>query len=363
MKKLLYCASTLSHLKNFHLPHIKALSEADFSVFTCAEQEFLFENTAGSFALPFEKRFLSFQNLKAVFTARKLLLRENFDVISLNTSLAAAVIRAALLTMPKKRRPKVVYICHGFLFGEKVTPSSLRYSLPEKLLAHLTDILAVMNDEDARLAKRYHLCENLRRINGMGLPEGRYRIPDEDERTAARKSLGIAESEFVFLCVGEFSSRKNQQAVIRAFAKSLSDMPNARLIFAGEGALLSRCKSLAKELNIAEKVSFSGQKSDVLPLYFAADAAVSASKSEGLPFSIMESLCCGLPAILSDIKGHRDLKNSGGNIVLFDSGEKLSAAMKEIYRSKDRFPCDMSRYMLPAVLSEILSLYNFEKED
>ena len=108
MKKLLYCASTLSHLENFHAPHINALCDAGFSVFTCAEQEFLFENTAGCFALPFEKRFLSPKNLKAVFMARKLLLSENFDVISLHTTLAAAVIRAALLTMPKKRSPKVV---------------------------------------------------------------------------------------------------------------------------------------------------------------------------------------------------------------------------------------------------------------
>ena len=80
-KKILYCASTASHLENFHKPYFKALSDLGCEVYTAAEKEFLFYNTAGCFVLPFKKSFLSPDNLKAVFMARSLLLKKRFDTI------------------------------------------------------------------------------------------------------------------------------------------------------------------------------------------------------------------------------------------------------------------------------------------
>lgn len=362
MKKLLYCASNISHIENFHLPYLKALTERGFSVFTCAEQSFLFDNTKGCFALPFEKRFLSGKNIKAIFLARRLLKEQNFDILVLNTALAAAVFRMALLTLPRNSRPRVIYICHGFLFGENDGLSALKFLIPEKLLAKMTDTLAVMNDEDERLAKRHRLCGDIRRINGMGLPDGKYRIPAENERELARKSLGLDKKDYAFVCVGEFSHRKNQQAVINAFAKAYSDMPDAVLLFAGSGELLLECETLAEKLDIDNSIRFLGYRADILSLLFAADAAVSASISEGIPFAVTEALCCGLPAVLSDIKGHRDLVSCGG-VTLFDNEYSFCRALKALYDSRERCHRDMSCWLLPDVMSQILSLYDCENEE
>ena len=59
-----------------------------------------------------EKKILSLRNVKSVFRLKKILKREGFDLIILNTALAAFVVRAAL----GRRRGRVVYVIHGFLF-------------------------------------------------------------------------------------------------------------------------------------------------------------------------------------------------------------------------------------------------------
>lgn len=361
MKKILYTASTLSHIKNFHLPVIAELKRRSFSVFVCAEKGSLPDMADGFFSLPFEKRLFGFKNVIAVFRAGKLLKAERFDTVVLNTSLAAAVFRAALLTVPKKLRPRVIYICHGFFFSERGGISSLPYLIAEKLLSPLSDCLVVINDEDFRLAHRYRLCEDIRKINGMGLPNGIYRIPTEQERVSAQKALKISEKAVVFLCVGEFSRRKNQQALIRAFSKCAEDIPDVILLFAGDGELLSDCKRLAESSKTAERVVFLGCRQDMLSLLFAADALISVSKCEGLPFSVMEALGCGLPVALSDIKGHRDLAVRG-NVTLFQNERELCAALKKLSREHRRSAGEMSGCLLSDVLPRHISLYDTENE-
>ena len=66
------------------------------------------------------------------------------------------------------------------------------------------------------------------------------------------------------------------------------------------------------------KILFCGYVSDVNCLYRTADALVAASYYEGLPFNVMEALYCGLPCIVSDVKGHQDLIHSHKNGLLFE---------------------------------------------
>ena len=57
----------------------------------------------------------------------------------------------------------------------------------------------------------------------------------------------------------------------------------------------------------------------------AADCAVSASRSEGLPFNVMEAMRAGLPIAASDVKGHRDLLGDGCG-VLYPYGDPAALA-------------------------------------
>ncbi|MPN26590.1 putative glycosyltransferase EpsD [bioreactor metagenome] len=110
-------------------------------------------------------------------------------------------------------------------------------------------------------------------------------------------------------------------------------MANAHLLLAGDGKTLNECKQLVKQLGQTNKIHFLGYVNDVTRLYAFCDAAVSPSLSEGLPFNIIEAMGCGLPVIVSDIKGHRELAEQSINGLLFHkkNQQELINCLKEMY--------------------------------
>ena len=158
-----------------------------------------------------------------------------------------------------------------------------------------------MNMEDYELAKKYKLYKDeLHLIDGIGISDKRFYIPSTEESAKIRDSMGIEVNEIVFTYAAEFSKRKNQKLLIRAFSKCGFD--NGLLLLAGDGSELDYCKNLAVKLKIENKVRFLGFVEDIPRLYSASDIIVSTSLSEGMPFNILEAMGCGLPVIASNIK-------------------------------------------------------------
>ena len=95
MRRILFCASTASHLKRFHLPYLRAFREAGWEVWTAADTAERVPYADRSEALPLVKSMTSPQNVQAVLAARKLLAEGRFDAVSVHTTLAAAAVRGA----------------------------------------------------------------------------------------------------------------------------------------------------------------------------------------------------------------------------------------------------------------------------
>lgn len=359
-KKVLFCASTLSHLVNFHLPYLADFRDWGYQVWTAA---------AGGTArpipcahrqveIPFCKKFTSPQNIRAIFRLRKLLLEEQFTCISTHTALASAVARAAVLLMPKKKRPKVYCVCHGYLFGEDDGLKKWAYLLPEKICAPVTDVLMVMNREDERIAKKHRLAGGrLVFIHGMGLDRDSFAPLPPEKREEGRKALGYGRSDFLYVYAAEFSGRKNQPLLLRAFARAVRKAPNIRLLLAGDGATLEECGALADRLELGDRVRFLGHVGEMGKLYPLCDAAVSSSRIEGLPFNIMESMACGLPVIASRVKGHTDLLGED-DPWLYSTEDQLAELLA---RTEELAPTDWTQrlapYLLPAAREELRKEY------
>ena len=77
-----------------------------------------------------------------------------------------------------------------------------------------------------------------------------------------------------------------------------------------------------------DKIIMTGFVKDINGLLSSAQAVISTSKSEGLPFNILDAMSLGIPVIASNIKGHSDLINDGQNGFLFSLKEPFDLEFK-----------------------------------
>lgn len=321
--KILYCASTDSHLQRFHLPYINALSEK-------YRVSLLGNGTLSDYSIPFSKHFFSFSNFKAYFKILRVLKREGFDVILTHTSMASFLVRLAL--KGKCVRPKVLVTVHGYLFADP--PHSIRdrvLLLCEKAVRKETDAIAVMNQEDLAIARRNRLTKGpVFLIKGMGVPNRL--LPAE--KIALRDRCSIKKEEILLAYVGELSKRKNQIFLIRALARLREDGLPIRLLLLGKGEERSRLEREAETLGIFSCVIFMGECRKVHAYLQEVDLYACASRCEGLPFNLLEAMQEGLPVLASEVKGHADLlKNNRDLLYPLDDMKAFCEKVKRICKN------------------------------
>lgn len=322
MKKLLMTASTFGHIKRFHQPYLEQFKKLGWTVHVaCGGQVVPLAWTDELIPVPFEKRMSAAGNVKACRALRKKIKAERYDLVVTHTSLAAFFTRLAAAGL--RERPKLINVMHGYLFG--ATASKLKglvLEAAEVLTAPWTDLVLTMNAWDDAWARAHHAGKAIENIPGMGVDPGGLRQAPEAE-------TGFGEGDFVLLYAAEFSERKNQAMLIRAMAL----LPErVKLLLPGEGALLEQCRALAGSLGLAGRVRFPGYVEQIGGLLRRVDVLVSSSRSEGLPFNIMEGMLMGLPVIASRVKGHTDLVDDGRTGLLYDCGDEgaFAAAVEKL---------------------------------
>ena len=351
MSKILYVASNMTHINNFHRDYIAALREAGHTVSVMARGE------GADYDIPFEKKLFSSKNTACRKRIKKIILSECFDTVILNTTLAAFHVRFAL---PRKKRPRVINIVHGYLFS-KNTGFIKRtiLLLCEKLVAPKTDAIIVMNAEDEQIAKKHRLCRGrISTVDGFGVAVRDIMTPPE----SIRAQYGA--DKYALLFVGELSGRKNQSFLITALPKIKSRIPNAVLWLVGDGTERESLEALAKKNGVSDSVVFFGKRTDACDFMRAADLYVSAAKIEGLPFNIVEALGCEKYVVASDIKGHRDVINSTRVGALYPEGDfdsfvsaVISSAEKRDYcehLARERYEFYEKTRVFPRVLQTII---------
>ncbi|MBR6221131.1 MAG: glycosyltransferase [Clostridia bacterium] len=362
-RKVLMTASVWVHIRNFHLPYLREFQRLGWEIHVgCAGIPDGAPHVDSAIALPFEKRMASRANLRAMGILRRRIRQERYDLIITHTTLAAFFTRLAVKGM--RERPKVVNVMHGYLFDDD-TPAVKRQALltAEKLTAPQTDLLLVMNAWDDRTARKYRLGRRIERIPGMGVDFSRLDAAKDTDGKRLREALNIPPDAFVLLCAAEFSPRKSQQVLIEAM-RALPQ--SAVLVLCGTGATLKDCRARARELGVSDRVRFPGQVDNMPDWYRMADACVAASRSEGLPFNIIEAMHAALPVVASAVKGHVDLIEDGvsGLLYPYADAEALAAAVRRLMA--DSAACaDMGRrarldsedYALQRVFPAVMDRY------
>lgn len=314
LKKVLFCATVDYHFKAFHLPYLKWFKEQGWEVHVAANGDIELPYTDKKYNLPIQRSPLKLDNVKAYSELKALLDMNRYEIIHCHTPMGGVLARLAA-RQARKQGTKVIYTAHGFHFckGAPLINWMLYYPI-EKTLASYTDCLITINEEDYRLALGHRFkAERIEKVHGVGIDNMRFCPATDTDKTRLKQKYGYKAEHLLMFYAAEFNKNKNQQFLIRALAHLKEELPHARLLLAGKGALIEECRELAGKLGVADKVDFLGYRTDIDELLPMCDLAVASSLREGLPVNIMEAMSCGLPVIATDNRGHRELVHNGEN--------------------------------------------------
>ena len=153
---------------------------------------------------------------------------------------------------------------------------------------------------------------------------------DETKRKETRKALGIDENAIVLGNVGRLQKEKNQAFAIKVFKAFQSKCPNSKLVITGTGPLEKELKSLSQSMGLENSVIFTGVRSDVDSILCAMDVFLFPSIFEGLPLTLIEAQCTGLPCVVSDIiTDEVDIANLIRKVPLSSSAEDWADIIEE----------------------------------
>lgn len=361
--KVLITASTYSHIKNFHLPYLREFYKAGWEIHVaCGGAPSAVFYAAQTLSLPFEKKMTSPSNFRAAKLLRRKMRQERYDLVITHTSLAAFFTRLAVAKV--KPRPRVINMSHGYLFDDN-SPGPKRALLlaAERLTARRTDLLLTMNQYDYRTAVKYKLGKKVVNIPGIGVDFSRLVKLGRLEVHELRQRLNLKARDFVLVYAAEFSKRKSQSVLIQAMPL----LPrNVILLLPGDGALRKKCMELAEKLGVSDRVRFPGHVDNMALWYTVADVAVTSSRSEGLPFNVMESMYMGLPVVASKVKGHEDLIRDSETGLLYPYGDHIACARQISKLFESPILCDtlaeaareeINAYSLENVLPIVMEQY------
>ncbi|HSL27602.1 MAG TPA: glycosyltransferase family 4 protein [Anaerolineales bacterium] len=153
-----------------------------------------------------------------------------------------------------------------------------------------------------------------------------------------RKKQGW-QNETVLISIGRLAPEKNWDTLIRAFASAVGEQRNLRLVLIGEGPAKGELQSLASELEISERITFTGALPfDEIPTYLkAADAFCFASVTETQGLVTIEAMAAGLPVVAVDGPGTRDIVKNGRQGFLVDNDpEALAKGIKKLLTDPQR---------------------------
>lgn len=119
------------------------------------------------------------------------------------------------------------------------------------------------------------------------------------ERKRIRDEFSLGDC-FVVGHVGSVIPLKNQIFLVGVFAELLKKIPDACLVLAGEKFDAAPVEKKARELGVADKVIFTGSRSDISAFYSAFDVMCFPSLHEAFPVALIEAQAARLPCLISD---------------------------------------------------------------
>ena len=220
-----------------------------------------------------------------------------------------------------KRVPVVVAHEHTWSFQGQ----PLRRLLDRELVGRFADAFIAVAEEDRRkMIEVEGVDPDTIRLIPNGIPD-----PEPGDGGAVRRELGIPEDAPVIGVVCELRAQKGLEVLFAAAAQVRQELPELRVLVAGDGPEREGLEEEARRLDLDGTVRLLGIRRDVPALLDALDVAVLSSDYEGSPLSVMEYMAAGKPVVSTRVGGVPELVEDGVHGLLVEprDPDALAAAI------------------------------------
>ena len=184
----------------------------------------------------------------------------------------------------------------------------------ERLLRHnirYSDLILTESDALRRAIlaiapEAKHVCTYYKGIDLTGLKM----LPDRSE---VRQQLGLAGDAIYMISAGQLRKSKGSEEFYEAFRRLARPHPALRAIWIGDGPEAEPLQVRARSDGLGERFSVTSYvpHATVLEYMAASDLFAFASHAEGLPNVVMEAMGAGLPCVVTDVGGVREVIAEG----------------------------------------------------
>jgi|SRR5215472_2378121 len=202
--------------------------------------------------------------------------------------------------------PVIVHTAHGFAFHER-SPRSVRvfYSALERIASRWCDRIVSVSHFHRRWALELGICSSSKIL---AIPNGIAALANSEiPRAELRSQLGVRDRDLLILSMARLAPDKGLEYLIETATILLRSERQFQIVIAGEGPVRAQLEDLARNLGVADWVTFLGFREDVSDLLAACDLVVLPSLREGLSIALLEAMAAGKPIIATSIGSHKEL--------------------------------------------------------
>lgn len=327
-----FCYGMLRELSNRY--EVIALSSPGAEVELIAKRE-----GVKTIVVPMERHISLVNDLKSLFVLIGVFRKEKPDMVHSMTPKAGllCMIAAWLTNVPVR-----VHTFTGLVFPTSTGLKRTILMLTDKITcACATHIIPEGEGVKNDLANNKITCKPLKVLgfgNVRGVDMEFYSRRDAVIKKMKERNLRD-ESKFTFLFVGRIVRDKGINELVSAFQNLNKSYKETRLILVGdfENELDPVSETTSKTINEHPLIQAVGRKmgDELLAYYAAADCFVFPSYREGFPNTVLEAGAMGLPSIVTDINGAREIIIQGQNGVIIPPHEADALYQAMVGMAKD----------------------------
>lgn len=264
------------------------------------------------------------------------------DIIHLHGTRASVLGRTALLWGRRERRPCLIYTVHG-LPGPNLPLGSIIQSGIERMIGPRPDLyLAVSRNIAERIVTVWGASRETVRVIYNGVDDSFFLVGQR--RLAAGEKTGRNPKRLSVGLLGRLAYEKGFDLALRAFAQVSSGHPGSAVKVAGDGPCRASLERLARNLGLANRVSFLGHVSDPASFLKSVDILLVPSRSEGFGLVSAEAQASAVPVVVSRSGGLPETVEEGQTGFVTTPGRvDLVAAALDVLMRDDRLRSAMGR--------------------